>query len=128
LIWRKTEDGLRSVVKEDVLEFKPQLIVNKVNDNKVNDIQSEKVNLTLSNLIKTFESFNLFESLEFKKQPSKGKTERYKVEKDEKEIGEVKWSSRMRGYDFQPPSDSEKEIKEFTSKLMVKWRKNRKKK
>jgi len=60
LIWRKTEDGLKSVVKEDVSEFKPQLIVNKVNDNKVNDIQSEKVNLTLSNLIKTFESFKDF--------------------------------------------------------------------
>lgn len=128
VIWKNSDDGLKSVIKEDITQYKPQLVVNQVNDNKVNQISSEKINLSLSNLIKTFESFNLFESLEFKKQPSKGKTERYKVEKDEKEIGEVKWSSRMRGYAFVPPSDSEKDIKDFTSKLMTKWRKNRKKK
>ena len=128
VIWRKTEPGLAAVIKEDISDYKPQLTINMVSDNQVNRIKSEKVTLALSNLIKTFESFNLFESLEFKKQPSKGKTERYKVKKDEKEIGEVKWSSRMRGYAFQPPSDSEKEIKDFTSKLMTKWRKNRKKK
>lgn len=60
LIWRNTEDGLRSVVKEDIGQYKPQLIVNKINDNKVNKIQTEKVNLSLSNLIKTFESFKNF--------------------------------------------------------------------
>lgn len=67
LIWRKSDDGLKSVIKEDVLEFKPQLIVNKVGDNEFNKIQSEKVNLMLSNLIKTFESFNIIkESLDTK--------------------------------------------------------------
>lgn len=58
LIWRKSDDGMKSVVKEDVLQFKPQLIINKINDNEVNRIQSEKIKLTINNLIMTFESYN----------------------------------------------------------------------
>lgn len=60
LIWRKTDEGLASVIKEDIKEYKPQLIINKVTDNQVNRVESEKVTLSLSNLIKTFESFNNF--------------------------------------------------------------------
>ena len=33
-------------------------------------------------------------------------------------IGQIKWSSRMRGYAFQPTTDSSDEIKEFIKDLM----------
>jgi hypothetical protein len=58
VIWQNSDDGLKSVIKEDIIQYKPQLIINQVNDNKVNQISSEKIILSLSNLIKKFESFN----------------------------------------------------------------------
>jgi len=55
-----TDDGIRSAIKEDILDNQPSLIVNQVSDNQLNRIISKKVNLEYSNLIKTFESFNNF--------------------------------------------------------------------
>lgn len=70
-------------------------------------------------------SYNLFESksdLKFTKQPKKkgAKTETYNVIKDSNVIGQIKWSSRMRGYAFLPTTDSSNEIKEFIKDLMIK--------
>jgi hypothetical protein len=78
--------------------------------------------------MKYLKSYILFESksnLKFTKQPKKkgAKTETYNVSKDGSVIGQVKWSSRMRGYAFQPTTDSSDEIKEFIKDLMIK-RKN----
>lgn len=60
-ILNKTEDGLKSVIKEDLLEYKPALIVNKISDNELNKKSTKKIDVEYSNLIKTFESFKFLE-------------------------------------------------------------------
>ena len=77
--------------------------------------------------MKYLKSYILFESksnLKFTKQQKKkgAKTETYNVSKDGNVIGQVRWSSRMRGYAFQPTTDSSDEIKEFIKELMKKRR------
>ena len=77
-------------------------------------------------------SYKLFESksdLKFTKQPKKkgAKTETYNVVKDGNVIGQIKWSSRMRGYSFLPTTDSSNEIKEFIKDLMSKRREEKSK-
>lgn len=77
--------------------------------------------------MKYLKSYILFESksnLKFIKQPKKkgAKTEIYNVSKDGNVIGQIKWSSRMRGYAFLPTTDSSDEIKEFIKDLMKKRR------
>lgn len=57
-ILSRTEDGLRSVIKEDVNDFKPNLWVHKENENKLNKRISDKVILNISKIVKTFENFN----------------------------------------------------------------------
>ena len=57
VILSKTDKGLSEVIKEDVIEYKPVLFVNKINDNIFNKKETKKVILSLSNLIKTFEAF-----------------------------------------------------------------------
>jgi hypothetical protein len=57
IILSKTDPGLRDVIREDVKDFKPCLIVNKVNENSYNRIEEKKVIINLSHLVMTFESF-----------------------------------------------------------------------
>jgi len=57
-ILSRTDDGLRSVIKEDVNDFKPNLWVHKENENKLNKRSSDKVILNISKIVKTFENFN----------------------------------------------------------------------
>lgn len=59
----KTPDGLRDVIKEDVSFYKPFLEVNKVNDNQFNRMETKKVFITVSSIIKTFESFTFLNKL-----------------------------------------------------------------
>lgn len=54
----RSDDGLRSVIKENVSDFKPTLWVHKENENKMNKRTSEKVILNISKIVKTFENFN----------------------------------------------------------------------
>lgn len=61
-ILKKTDDGLKSVIKEDISEYKPALIVNQITDNDLNKKITKKVIIDYSNLIKTFESFKIFEN------------------------------------------------------------------
>lgn len=58
--------------------------------------------------------------LKFNKQPKKkgAKTDVYNVVKNGSTIGQVKWSSRLRGYGFLPTPDCDSEIKEFIKELM----------
>jgi hypothetical protein len=72
--------------------------------------------------LKTYILFESKSNLKFTKQPKKkgAKTETYNVSKDGNVIGQVKWSSRMRGYAFLPTTDSSDEIKEFIKDLMKK--------
>lgn len=70
---------------------------------------------------------NIFENksnLKFtKKEKKKGaKTDTYDVSKSGTVIGQIKWSSRMRGYTFLPTTDCDNEIKEFVKELMKKRR------
>ena len=54
-----TETGLSGVIKEDIEESEPFLIVKFVTDNVNNRIIEKKVKLEYIRFIKTFESFNL---------------------------------------------------------------------
>lgn len=62
-ILNRTENGLSSVVKEDIVDYPSTLIVNQVTDNEANKMITKKVIIEYSNLIKTFESFLLLENL-----------------------------------------------------------------
>lgn len=60
ILMNKTDDGLRSVIKEDIKMYKPVLVVNQISDNYYNKVSSKKINIGASNIIKTFEGFNNF--------------------------------------------------------------------
>ena len=77
--------------------------------------------------MKYLQSYKLFESKSYikfiKKEKKKGaKTDTYDVSKSGTIIGQIKWSSRMRGYAFLPTTDCDSEIKEFVKELMKKRR------
>jgi hypothetical protein len=59
-------------------------------------------------------------SIKFVKQTKKvgAKTDTYNVIKSGNVIGQIKWSSRMRGYSFLPEKEHDTEIKEFIKGLM----------
>jgi hypothetical protein len=59
-ILKKTDDGLKSVIKEDISEYRPVLIVNQMTDNELNKRIIKKITIDYSNLIRTFESFKLY--------------------------------------------------------------------
>ena len=77
--------------------------------------------------LKTYKLFESKSSLKFVKQPSKkgAKTETYNVVKDDNVIGQIKWSSRMRGYAFLPEKDHDDEVKSFIKELMSKRKKSK---
>jgi len=57
VVLSNTDKGLKDVIKEDIIDYKPILLVNKINDNHYNKTETKKIILSLSALIKTFESF-----------------------------------------------------------------------
>jgi len=59
-ILSNTDKGLKEVIKEDIFDFKPILLVNKINDNQYNKTETKKVVLSMSTLVKTFESFRRY--------------------------------------------------------------------
>ena len=77
--------------------------------------------------LKTYKIFESKSSLKFVKQPIKkgSKTETYNVVKDGEVIGQIKWSSRMRGYAFLPEKEHDDEIKNFIKNLMSKRKKSK---
>ena len=77
--------------------------------------------------LKTYKLFESKSSLKFTKQSSKkgAKTETYNVIKDGEVIGQIKWSSRMRGYAFLPEKEHDDEIKKFIKDLMNKRKKSK---
>lgn len=74
--------------------------------------------------LKSYKVFENKSNLKFtKKEKKKGaKTDTYDVSKSGTIIGQIKWSSRMRGYAFLPTTDCDNEIKEFVKELMKKRR------
>jgi hypothetical protein len=77
--------------------------------------------------LKRYKIFESKSSLKFVKQPIKkgAKTETYNVVKDGEVIGQIKWSSRMRGYAFLPEKQHDDEIKNFIKNLMSKREKSK---
>jgi len=74
--------------------------------------------------LKTYQLFESKSSIKFiKKESKKGaKTETYDVVKSGEVIGQIRWSSRMRGYAFLPEKGHDDEIKTFIKDLMSKRR------
>jgi hypothetical protein len=72
--------------------------------------------------IKSYKVFESKSNLKFIKKERKklAKTDTYDVSKSGTIIGQIKWSSRMRGYSFLPTTDCDNEIKEFVKELMRK--------
>jgi hypothetical protein len=63
IILDKTVDGLKSVIKEDLSDNRPCLIVNQISTNQVNKKITKKVDIEYFNLIKTFEGFDIFKKI-----------------------------------------------------------------
>jgi len=63
IILDKTEDGLKSVIKEDLSDNRPCLVVNQISTNQVNKKITKKVDIEYFNLIKTFEGFDIFKKI-----------------------------------------------------------------
>ena len=76
-------------------------------------------------MISTFRAFN--EGIKFTKSPTKkgSKTGKWNVTKDDLVIGQIKWSSRIRGYAFLPTDDCNDKIKSFIEDLMDKRRREK---
>jgi len=74
--------------------------------------------MTFYTNIQTFDMFN--ENIKFNKVPKKkgSKTDKFNVIKDGIIIGQIKWSSRIRGYSFLPTDDCDDKIKAFIKNLM----------
>jgi hypothetical protein len=74
--------------------------------------------------LQTYQIFESKSSIKFVKKESKkdAKTETYDVVKSGEVIGQIRWSSRMRGYAFLPEKDHDDEIKTFIKDLMSKRR------
>lgn len=77
--------------------------------------------------LKTYKIFESKSSLKFVEQPTKkgAKTETYNVIKNGEVIGQIKWSSKMRGYAFLPEKQHDVEIKNFIKDLMSKRKKSK---
>lgn len=119
-----SKQGIEGTIKF-IDEIKPytEWFKIKLESNKQSII--DKLNEILS---KNYES--LFESVKFIKQPKSkkdSKTDIYNVSNDGVLVGQIKWSSRMRGYAFLPSKDCEVDVKEFVKELMRKRRAEKKK-
>jgi len=56
-ILSKTSDSMSRIIKENIDDYKPELVINWLTDNQINKVVTEKIELDYSNLIKSFESF-----------------------------------------------------------------------
>lgn len=91
------------------------------------ELKAIKIIFQKKSNLKTYEGF-ILESVKFIKQPKKtgAKTDTYNVSKNDVIIGQIKWSSRMRGYAFLPTSDCDIDVKDFIKDLMKKRREDKK--
>jgi hypothetical protein len=125
-IWSKSDDFSKSYQEYYSGDSEYNTLLTGDSIEYGDDITSIEIELNSS----IFES-KLFEAksnIKFiKKDKKKGaKTDTYDVSKSGTIIGQVKWSSRMRGYAFLPTADSETEIKSFVKELMDKRREDKK--
>lgn len=54
---QNSSEGFRSIIKEDLKDFKPKLTINRISDNIYNRLDSVNVILEAGNIIKAFENF-----------------------------------------------------------------------
>jgi hypothetical protein len=110
--WGPLNDKLRPLEQSfrkwgiELGDYRLDKLMRKVRPDAYNNILESKSNLKFT-----------------KKEKKKGaKTDTYDVSKSGTVIGQIKWSSRMRGYAFLPTTDCDNEIKEFVKELMKKRR------
>jgi hypothetical protein len=56
-ISENSEDYLKNIIKDNIKEFKPKLIVNEITSNRMNKFIKNEIELKYSNLIKVYENF-----------------------------------------------------------------------
>jgi hypothetical protein len=54
---QNSPEGFKSIIKEDLKDFKPKLTINRISDNDYNRLDSVNVILETGNIIKAFENF-----------------------------------------------------------------------
>lgn len=54
---QNSPEGFKSIIKEDLKDFKPKLTINRISDNDYNRLDSVNVILEAGNIIKAFENF-----------------------------------------------------------------------
>jgi hypothetical protein len=59
LLYSNTRNGIKDLIKENIKDFEPILIINKINDNIYNRLETTKVILELSSFIKKFEGYSI---------------------------------------------------------------------
>jgi hypothetical protein len=60
MMMNKTDKGLSDVIKDDMIDDTPVMYIHKVQNNEYNPIITKKIKLSLSNVVRKFESFKLF--------------------------------------------------------------------
>ena len=59
LLYSNTRNGIKDLIKENIKELEPVIIINKINDNIYNRLETTKVILELSSFIKKFEGYSI---------------------------------------------------------------------
>jgi hypothetical protein len=58
-LMKKTDNNISSIIRDLIKEYDHVLVVNRITNNRINPIDSKEVIIEWSNIIKTFEKFNL---------------------------------------------------------------------
>jgi hypothetical protein len=66
LLYSNTRSGVKDLIKENIKDFEPQLIINKINDNSYNRLETTKVILEISSFIKKFEGYSITNNIKNK--------------------------------------------------------------
>jgi hypothetical protein len=66
LLYSNTRSGIKDLIKENIKDFEPQLIINKINDNFYNRLETTKVILEISSFIKKFEGYSITNNIKNK--------------------------------------------------------------
>jgi len=66
LLYSNTRNGIKDLIKENIKELEPVIIINKINDNIYNRLETTKVILELSSFIKKFEGYSITNNIKNK--------------------------------------------------------------
>jgi len=117
------DEFLSNFEHDELFRFRLNIYKNEINES-FEDKESKRYNLISDVENKVNDIFMDVDEINIRFIPlarKKGaKTDTYNVVKNDIIIGQIKWSSRMRGYAFLPTSDCDSEIKDFIKDLMIK--------